>query len=86
MAVPIKMVREREFLYMNAQLKQLLLKRIMFRRDLRSNRKEWLETNRKIIRLTEESKRASWHRPLAGGFPQGTMYHRLVPSAVTIHL
>ena len=51
-AVTIKEVRKREILGKNAQLKQLIQKRNKLRRDLRANRKQWRETNRKIIRLT----------------------------------
>ena len=29
-----------------------------------NNHKQWLKTNREITRLTEESKRATWHRLL----------------------
>ena len=62
-AIPIKAVRKREIPWMNAQLKQLIQKRNELRRNLRTNRKQWLETNRVITRLTVESKRAPshWH-------------------------
>ena len=33
-------------------------------RDLKTNCKEWLEMNREIIRYTEESMQATWHRRL----------------------
>ena len=49
---------------MNAQLKQHIQKRNELRIDLRSNRKQLLETNSEITRLTEESKQATWHRHL----------------------
>ena len=49
---------------MNAQLKQHIQKRNKLRSNLIANRNQWLETNREIIRHTEESKRASWHRHL----------------------
>ena len=49
---------------MNAQLKQLIPKRNKLRRHLRTYRKQLLGTNREITRLTEEPKRANWHRHL----------------------
>ena len=55
-AVPIKMACKREIPWMNAQLKQLIEKGNKLGRDLITNRKQWLETNRVITRLTEEFK------------------------------
>ena len=49
---------------MNAQLKQLIQKCNKLRRDRRTYRKQWLETNHEITRLAEESKRATWRRHL----------------------
>ena len=61
---PIKAVHKREITWMNVQLKQLIQKSNKLCMDLRTNHKEWLETNRKITRLKEESNRATWHRQL----------------------
>ena len=47
---------------MKAQLKPLIQKRNKLRRVLRTNRKQWIETSREMTRLTEECKRATWHR------------------------
>ena len=49
---------------MNAKLKQLIQKCNELRTDLSTNRKQWQESNREIIRLAEESMRATWHRHL----------------------
>ena len=61
-AVSTRVVRKREITRMNAQMKQLLQKCTKLRSHLKTNRKEWLEMNRKITKLVEESKRATWHR------------------------
>ena len=61
-AVPIKAVGKREMFWMDAKLKQLILKRDESRIDLRIYRTLRQETNREIFRLTEESMLETLHR------------------------
>ena len=56
-AVPQKVCRKKETLWMNAELKTLIQERNRLRRDMGANRDAWVAKTREVLEKTQEAKR-----------------------------